>query len=253
MNIQKALDIVASASNSDHLKYFKEQVRHLKKEHTSDLKELLDFIHNDTQTWLRTLPDNAKSKPTFHKYRASIYQLLENSDVIAKFGSEYCSSVTKAIKNCFKNHLDIVVQERSATNTRTISVSSTSQPTQQDKDEETDNSPSETDNESEDDSSDEEDYQKKDVELMTMTTLSQSAISTVSSQDTACEEQDLKKAYNEMFAKYNELNIKYSALQSQHSELQTKYITTNTVMKILENDKKEMWNLIKISFPKNHN
>jgi hypothetical protein len=113
MDIQTASEILAKATNhQQHLKYFKELYTHFGHKPSSDVKELLDFICNDTLKWLQSLPPNARSKDTCIKYKSPIYILLDNSSVQELYGNDYCNKVHKNVKDCFQKHLNQVLASR---------------------------------------------------------------------------------------------------------------------------------------------
>jgi hypothetical protein len=116
MDVQAACEILAKATNhQQHLRYFKELYTHFGHKPSSDIKELLDFICNDTLKWLQSLPPNARSKDTCIKYKSPIYILLDNSNVQELYGNDYCNKVHKNVKDCFQKHLNAVLASRKQT------------------------------------------------------------------------------------------------------------------------------------------
>ena len=97
-------------------KYFKEQCKHFKREETSNLKDYFDIVKKDATAWLRSLPNSVRSKSTFHKYKAPLYALLEHKEVVALYGEEYCSTVSKNLKQAFKDSIQDVINERTKEN-----------------------------------------------------------------------------------------------------------------------------------------
>lgn len=217
MDVQKALDIAAKASNTEHLKYVKEQFRHFKIEPTSSLKEYFDFIYNDTLTWLQTLPNNARSKPTFNKYKASIYHLLESTEVVNAFGSHYCADVSKAIKECFKQNIDDVVQGRTSANDN-----NQMSPLHKEQDVKC----SVVDNVIESDYSNDE---EPDLDITTLEVNPSSNHKPASPFDVdKVVEKDYKKAYEE-------LKQSYATLQQKHD---------HTIIQMLEKENQQLWKLL---------
>lgn len=115
MNVEQALLILTKSTPENH-KYFKDQIGHFKIDSQSALKDYLDTINTNTLEWLRTLPENVKGKSTFHKYKAPIYELLMNTSIKEAYGEVFCATLTKQIRNVFKDNIDNIIQERKQTN-----------------------------------------------------------------------------------------------------------------------------------------
>lgn len=193
MNVQNAINVASLASNKEHLKYIQEQFRHLKIQPEANLKDFFDFVGNDTLNWLKTLPNNAKSKSTFNKYKASVYHLLENSDVVKVFGEQYCTTVYKAIKECFKDNIDTVVLDRVAKHHAKVNESIE------------DESTSVIDTESEC-----SDLDTETLEVMT---------SNEPTQTTPPSNSVDNKEYDNLLTQYNNLKKSYASLTIKHEEL----------------------------------
>jgi hypothetical protein len=113
MDIHTATSLL---TNTEHIRYFKEQVRHFKREQTSSLKDYLDFLSEDVVKWLSSLPKGVKSKSTFHKYKSPLYFLLEHKDTINVYGETYCVGVLRSMKQAFKDSIDKIISERRQSN-----------------------------------------------------------------------------------------------------------------------------------------
>jgi hypothetical protein len=245
MNIQQAIDIVSKATNTDHVKYFKEQARHYKLEPSSSLKGYFDFICKDTLNWLQTLPNNAKSKSTFNKYKASVYLLLEHDSVITELGSQYCETVIKCIKECFKEHIDNVVKQRERKNEpKTIEVITVQQSENECKDEDTTDSECGNDTASESGSM---------IDIETIEVAKEENTSIVTELPQVVDD-DFKTAYNNLCERYAEIHQKYNNITMLYNELQRKYnnvtlqiVESNAVRRTIEKDKEQMWKLLALA------
>jgi hypothetical protein len=108
----EAQTAIALLNNNEHVKYFRDQLKHFQRAPDSALKEYLDIINNNAVEWLHSLPRGVKSKSTFHKYKAPLYVLLEHQDVINAYGFNYCTTVLKNVKQAFKDSIDKIISER---------------------------------------------------------------------------------------------------------------------------------------------
>lgn len=109
MEVQTATNLL---QNSEHVKYFKEQLKHFQRGSETSLKDYLDIINNNAVEWLHSLPKGVKSKSTFHKHKAPLYAILEHKDVIDAYGYNYCTTVLRNLKQAFKNNIDKILNER---------------------------------------------------------------------------------------------------------------------------------------------
>lgn len=109
MEAQTAITLL---NNNEHVKYFKDQLKHFQRSPESPLKEYLDIINNNATEWLQSLPKGVKSKSTFHKYKAPLYVILEHKDVLDAYGYNYCTTVLKNVKEAFKASIDKIINER---------------------------------------------------------------------------------------------------------------------------------------------
>jgi hypothetical protein len=248
MNIQQALDIVSKASNTDHLKYFKEQTRHFKLEPSSSLKQYFDRIYQDTLTWLQTLPSNAKSKSTFNKYKASVYLLLEQETVVAELGSQYCDTVIKAIKECFKENIDNVVKHREKRIETKPEEVIAIQEVEKDEYKEADEDVS--DNECMSDIAS-EGGSVIDIETV-MIAKDEDApillgIPKVADDDYKTAFNNLSEKYIELHTKYNEIYMLYNELQRKHNITTLQLVESNAVRRTIEKDKEQMWKLLALA------
>jgi hypothetical protein len=248
MNIQQALDIVSKASNADHFKYFKEQIRHFKLEPSSSLKQYFDYICQDTLTWLQTLPSNAKSKSTFNKYKASVYLLLEQNEVVAEFGNQYCETAMKAIKECFKEHIDNVVKQREKkTETKPEELVAIQEA---EKDGGIEASEVVTDNECMSDIVSEEDSY---IDIDTITVAREEIspllldIPKVADNDYKTAFDNLSEKYVELHTKYNEIYMLYNELQRKHNITTIQVVESNAIRRTVEKDKEQMWKLLELA------
>lgn len=99
-------------TNNEHVKYFKDQLKHFQRAPETSLKDYLDTINDNVVGWLNSIPKGVKSKSTFHKYKAPLYVILEHNDVINAYGYNYCTSVLRNIKQTFKENIDKIISER---------------------------------------------------------------------------------------------------------------------------------------------
>lgn len=242
MNIQHALEIVSKAPNTDHFKYFKEQTRHFKLEPSSSLKQYFDFINQDTLKWLQTLPGNAKSKSTFNKYKASVYLLLEQDAVVANLGTQYCETVMKAIKECFKEHIDNVVKHREKKNVATF------REVEKDNYKETSEVITENENMSDLSSEDESDidietigFEREDITPKPLD------IPHVHDDNYETAFANLSKSYIDLHTKYGEIHMLYSELQSKLNLTKIQLLESNAIRRTIEKDKEQMWKLLALA------
>lgn len=117
MDIQQAFDILTKEQNTDHIKYFKEQVSINSLQPSNSLTELLDKINDNTLTWLQNLPNKAKTKPTLRKYKVALCVLLDNDTVKQSLGAKYCADTHANINQCFKHNIDTIINQRQTTQT----------------------------------------------------------------------------------------------------------------------------------------
>jgi ribosomal silencing factor RsfS len=117
MDIHTATSLL---TNTENIKYFKEQLRHFQREQTSSLKDYLDLISEDVVKWLSSLPKGVKSKSTFHKYKSPLYFLLEHKDTINVYGETYCVGVLRSMKQAFKDSIDKIISERKQSNCASV-------------------------------------------------------------------------------------------------------------------------------------
>lgn len=210
MTVKTAIEIASNAPNTDHIKYFKEQLRHFKIDPSSTLKEYFDFIEQDTLTWLQGLPYNARSKSTFNKYKASVNLLLEHDSIVAEYGEQYCETVIRAIKNCFKENIDNVVKQRENRNNGTHCV-------KQGSDEQDTTG---------DDSASDEGIDSEISEFM---------------------KDDNKTLLDDIYAKYNELHVLHVELQRKHELYIIELAESNAIRRTIEKDKEQMWSLLALA------
>jgi hypothetical protein len=117
MDIHTATSLL---TNTENIKYFKEQLRHFQREQTSSLKDYFDLINEDAVNWLSSLPKGVKSKSTFHKYKSPLYFLLEHKDTINVYGETYCVGVLRSMKQAFKDSIDKIINERKQSNCASV-------------------------------------------------------------------------------------------------------------------------------------
>jgi hypothetical protein len=99
-------------TNTENIKYFKDQCKHFQRESTSLLTDYFETINADAVAWLRSLPKGVKSKSSFYKYITPLYSLLVNIDVIKACGENLCTSLHTTIKRVFKDNVDRIINER---------------------------------------------------------------------------------------------------------------------------------------------
>jgi len=117
MDIHTATSLL---TNTENIKYFKEQLKHFQREQTSNLKDYFDLINEDAVKWLNSLPKGVKSKSTFHKYKSPLYFLLEHKDVVHVYGESYCVGVLRSMKQAFKDSIDKIINERKQSNCASV-------------------------------------------------------------------------------------------------------------------------------------
>jgi hypothetical protein len=117
MDIHTATSLL---TNTENIKYFKDQLRHFQREQTSNLKDYFDLINEDAVKWLNSLPKGVKSKSTFYKYKSPLYFLLEHKDVVDVYGETYCVGVLKNMKQAFKDSIGKIINERKQSNSASV-------------------------------------------------------------------------------------------------------------------------------------
>jgi hypothetical protein len=103
---------IVCLNHAENAKFLKEQALHFQIDTQSNLKDYLDAICSNPTKWYQNAPEGIRSKSRFHKYKAPVCALLEHKDVINAFGSNYCASLLKNIKQTFKKCVDKVIDER---------------------------------------------------------------------------------------------------------------------------------------------
>lgn len=120
MDIQQTSALLLKANNDENITYFNKYVVLYNLQQTTQLKELFDTINNDTVTWLKSLPKEAKSIHTLRKYKKPLIALLENVEIQDALGVDYCENVKTNINDTFSQIANDVSKER--TNKKTINI-----------------------------------------------------------------------------------------------------------------------------------
>lgn len=112
MDIQQAYAFLDNNFKPIILDYFKKQIVLFKVEHTSQLKDYLDFINNDPVHWLSSLPDDLTCKSAFHKYKEPIYKLIKHTKLHEDYGENYCVNLMNNIKQAFTINCQDIIDKR---------------------------------------------------------------------------------------------------------------------------------------------
>jgi len=209
MDIQQTSALLLKANNDENITYFNKYVVLYNLQQTTQLKELFDTINNDTVTWLKSLPKEAKSIHTLRKYKKPLIALLENDEIQDALGVDYCESVKTNINDTFSQIANDVSKER--TNKKTININ------------EKHNTHNINDNES-------------CVGTETSEGLGIPIDELVVNKDTQHDNTDIqqetnnidyKKQYEMLNNKYNQLSYKHTSLLEQYNQVTEKYNNIN--------------------------
>lgn len=114
MDVQQATQLF---TNAEQLKHFKDQVKTLNVQPSTNLQDFFNIITQDTLNWLSTLPKGAQKEDALRKYKTPLNTLLNNKQVQEALGQKYCETTRTTIKQGYKDNIDSVIQQRSRTMT----------------------------------------------------------------------------------------------------------------------------------------
>jgi hypothetical protein len=113
MDLKEAHDLLLSLTKStDNARIFKEIYMHFNKPDDYDLKQYLEFVHENCYEWFEGLPDKLASEPALSKPKSAILKLISHETVQTAVGAELCQELENNLVQTWRNIKDDLIKAR---------------------------------------------------------------------------------------------------------------------------------------------